>query len=57
MVNGSVANIFNTYFQGDVFNYINFRHDVKILDETFENYRLALHDCINNVASITSLDE
>ena len=57
MVNGSVANIFNTYFQGDVFNYINFRHDVEILDETFENYRLALHDIINNIASITSLDE
>ena len=57
MVNGSVANIFNTYFQGDVFNYISFRHDVEILDETFENYRLALHDTINNVASITSLDE
>ena len=57
MVNGSVANIFNTYFRGDVFDYINFRHDVEILDETFENYRLALHDTINNVASITSLDE
>ena len=57
MVNGSVANIFNTYFRGDVFDYINFRHDVEILDETFENYRLALHDTINNIASITSLDE
>ena len=53
----SVANIFNTYFRGDVFDYINFRHDVEILDKTFENYRLALHDTINNVASITSLDE
>ena len=57
MVNGSVANIFNTYFCGDVFDYINFRHDVEILDETFENYRLVLHDTINNIASITSLDE
>ena len=57
MVHGSVANIFNTYFRGDVFDYINFRHDVEILDETFENYRLALHDTINNIASITSLDE
>ena len=57
MVSGSVANIFNTYFRGDVFDYINFRHDVEILDETFENYRLALHDTINNIASITSLDE
>ena len=57
MVNGSVANIFNTYFRGDVFDYINFRHDVEILDETFENYRLVLHDTINNIASITSLDE
>ena len=57
MVNGSVANIFNTYFHGDVFDYINFRHDVEILDETFENYRLVLHDTINNIASITSLDE
>ena len=57
MVCNSVNAIFNAYFQGDVFNYINFRHDVEILDETFENYRLALHDTINNVASITSLDE
>ena len=57
MVSGSVANIFNTYFRGDVFDYISFRHDVEILDETFENYRLALHDTINNIASITSLDE
>ena len=57
MVHGSVANIFNTYFRGDVFDYINFRHDVEILDETFENYRLVLHDTINNIASITSLDE
>ena len=57
MVSGSVANIFNTYFRGDVFDYINFRHDVEILDETFENYRLVLHDTINNIASITSLDE
>ena len=57
MVNGSVANIFNTYFRGDVFDYINFRYDVEILDETFENYRLVLHDTINNIASITSLDE
>ena len=57
MICNSVNAIFNAYFQGDVFNYINFRHDVKILDETFENYRLALHDTINNIASITSLDE
>ena len=57
MICNSVNAIFNTYFQGDVFNYINFRHDVEILDETFENYRLALHDTINNIASITSLDE
>ena len=57
MICNSVNAIFNAYFQGDVFNYINFRHDVEILDETFENYRLALHDTINNVASITSLDE
>ena len=57
MICNSVNTIFNAYFQGDVFNYINFRHDVEILDETFENYRLALHDTINNVASITSLDE
>ena len=57
MVYNSVNAIFNAYFQGDVFNYINFRHDVEILNETFENYRLALHDTINNVASITSLDE
>ena len=57
IINGSVANIFNTYFRGDVFDYINFRHDVEILDETFENYRLVLHDTINNIASITSLDE
>ena len=57
MICNSVNAIFNAYFQGDVFNYISFRHDVEILDETFENYRLALHDTINNVASITSLDE
>ena len=57
MICNSVNAIFNAYFQGDVFNYINFRHDVEILDETFENYRLALHDTINNIASITSLDE
>ena len=57
MICNSVNAIFNAYFQGDVFNYINFRHDVEVLDETFENYRLALHDTINNVASITSLDE
>ena len=57
MVNGSVANIFNTYFSGDVFDYSSFRHDVDTLDETFENYRIALHEVINNVASITSLDE
>lgn len=57
MICNSVSAIFNAYFQGDVFNYINFRHDVEILDETFENYRLALHDTINNIASITSLDE
>ena len=57
MVSGSVANIFNTYFRGDVFDYSSFRHDVDTLDETFENYRIALQEVINNVASITSLDE
>ena len=57
MVNGSVANIFNTYFRGDVFDFVSFKTDVKTLRNVFGNYEQALHDVINNVASITTLDE
>lgn len=56
MVNGSVANIFNTYFSGDVFDFISFKNDVKTLRGVFGNYHQALNDVINNVASITALD-
>ena len=57
MVNGSVANIFNTYFRGDVFDFVSFKTDVKTLRGVFKNYEEALNNVINNVASITALDE
>ena len=57
MVNGSVANIFNTYFRGDVFDFVSFKTDVKTLRGVFGNYHKALRDVVNNVASITALDE
>ena len=57
MVNGSVANIFNTYFRGDVFDFVSFKNDVKTLRGVFKNYDEALNSIINNVASITALDE
>ena len=57
MVNGSVANIFNTYFRGDVFDFISFKTDVKMLRDVFGNYHQALNEVVNNVASITTLDE
>ena len=56
MVNGSVANIFNTYFRGDVFDFVSFKNDVKTLRGVFKNYEEALNSIINNVASITALD-
>ena len=56
MVNGSVANIFNTYFRGDVFDFVSFKPDVKTLRGVFKNYEEALNSIINNVASITALD-
>ena len=57
MVNGSVANIFNTYFRGDVFDFVSFKTDVKTLRGVFGNYHKALNEVVNNVASITALDE
>ena len=57
MVNGSVANIFNTYFRGDVFDFVSFKTDVKTLRGVFGNYHQALNEVVNNVASITALDE
>ena len=57
MVHGSVANIFNTYFRGDVFDFVSFKTDVKMLRDVFGNYERALRDVTNNVASITALDE
>lgn len=57
MVSGSVANIFNTYFRGDVFDFVSFKNDVKMLRDVFGNYERALRDVTNNVASITALDE
>ena len=57
MVSGSVANIFNTYFRGDVFDFVSFKTDVKMLRDVFGNYERALRDVTNNVASITALDE
>ena len=57
MVHGSVANIFNTYFRGDVFDFVSFKNDVKILRGVFGNYHQALRDVVNNIASITALDE
>ena len=57
MVNGSVANIFNTYFRGDVFDFVSFKTDVRMLRDVFENYHKALNEVVNNVASITALDE
>ena len=57
MVNGSVANIFNTYFRGDVFDFVSFKTDVETLRGVFENYHKALNEVVNNVASITALDE
>ena len=57
MVSGSVANIFNTYFRGDVFDFVSFKTDVKTLRGVFGNYHKALRDVVNNVASITALDE
>ena len=57
MVNGSVANIFNTYFRGDVFDFVLFKNDVKTLRDVFGNYHQALNEVVNNVASITALDE
>lgn len=56
MVNGSVANIFNTYFRGDVFDFVSFKNDVKTLRGVFGNYERALRDVTNNIASITALD-
>ena len=56
MVHGSVANIFNTYFCGDVFDFVSFKNDVKTLRGVFGNYERALRDVTNNVASITALD-
>ena len=56
MVSGSVANIFNTYFRGDVFDFVSFKNDVKTLRGVFKNYEEALNSIINNVASITALD-
>ena len=56
MVHGSVANIFNTYFRGDVFDFVSFKNDVKTLRGVFKNYEEALNSIINNVASITALD-
>ena len=57
ITNGSVANIFNTYFRGDVFDFVSFKTDVKTLQGVFKNYEEALNNVINNVASITALDE
>ena len=57
MVHGSVANIFNTYFRGDVFDFVSFKTDVKTLRGVFGNYHQALNEVVNNVASITALDE
>lgn len=57
MVHGSVANIFNTYFRGDVFDFVLFKNDVKTLRDVFGNYHQALNEVVNNVASITALDE
>ena len=57
MVNGSVANIFNTYFRGDVFDFVSFKTDVKTLRGVFGNYHQASNEVVNNVASITALDE
>ena len=57
MVHGSVANIFNTYFRGDVFDFVSFKTDVKTLRGVFGNYHKALNEVVNNVASITALDE
>ena len=57
MVNGSVANIFNTYFRGDVFDFVSFKTDVKTLRGVFGNYHKTLNEVVNNVASITALDE
>ena len=57
MVNGSIANIFNTYFRGDVFDFVSFKNDVKTLRGVFGNYHQALNEVVNNVASITALDE
>ena len=57
MVNGSVANIFNTYFRGDVFDFVSFKTDVRMLRDVFGNYHQALNEVVNNVASITALDE
>ena len=56
MMHGSVANIFNTYFRGDVFDFVSFKTDVKTLRGVFKNYEEALNSIINNVASITALD-
>ena len=47
MVNGSVANIFNTYFRGDVFDFVSFKNDVKTLRGVFKNYEEALNSVIN----------
>ena len=57
MVNGSVANIFNTYFRGYVFEFVSFKTDIKTLRGVFGNYHQALNEVVNNVASITALDE
>ena len=57
ITNGSVANIFNTYFRGDVFDFVSFKTDVKTLRGVFGNYHKALNEVVNNVASITALDE
>ena len=57
MVHGSVANIFNTYFRGDAFDFVSFKTDVRMLRDVFENYHKALNEVVNNVASITALDE
>ena len=57
ITNGSVANIFNTYFRGDVFDFVSFKTDVRMLRDVFGNYHKALNEVVNNVASITALDE
>ena len=42
MMYSSVANIFNTYFRGDAFDFVSFKNDVKTLRGVFKNYEEAL---------------